>query len=64
MVRESRDSVDVLLVFVSIELLSPFLLIADDISGWSFLSGGVSLRIADIPELAGRLCSGIGIPAL
>ncbi|KAK0226657.1 hypothetical protein IW262DRAFT_1543124 [Armillaria fumosa] len=39
MVGESRESVDLLLVFVSIQLLSPFF-IANDLSGWSFLCGG------------------------
>ncbi|KAK0214019.1 hypothetical protein IW262DRAFT_291643 [Armillaria fumosa] len=31
---------------------------------WAFLSGGDNLRSTDIPELTGRLCSGIGVPAL
>ena len=61
-VRESRDTVDVLLVFVSVQVLSPFY--TDGVSGWSFLSGGDYVRITDIPEPAGGLWSGIGILTL
>ncbi|KAK0202108.1 hypothetical protein DFS33DRAFT_1489906 [Desarmillaria ectypa] len=64
MVGESRDSVDVLLVFVSIVQLLFFFTIAEDIVGWAFLSGGDNLHITDITELTGGLYSGISCLAL
>ncbi len=63
MVEEFRDSVDVLLVFVS--LFTPFrYLFAEDTEGRPFLSGHHDLCRPDIPKFAGGLHCHVSVFAL